>query len=77
MAQESNFGKKSKTTSFNDVTGDSLTTKTTTDAYRDNWDRIFGKKNKEQSDEELDTSEGGDDGLVLQEGVRNESVDVV
>lgn len=58
MAQESNFGKKSKTTRFNDVTGDSLTTKTTTDAYRDNWERIFGKKDKEQSSEELDTSEG-------------------
>ena len=61
MAQESNFGKKSKTTSFNDVTGDSLTTKTTTDSYRDGWDRIFGKKAKEQSDEELDANEGGDD----------------
>lgn len=31
-------------TSRNDITGDALKTKTTTDAYRDGWDRIFGKK---------------------------------
>lgn len=28
----------------NDVTGDALVTKKTNDAYRDGWDRIFGKK---------------------------------
>lgn len=28
----------------NDVTGDNITTKSPSDAYRDNWDRIFGKK---------------------------------
>jgi hypothetical protein len=28
----------------NDITGDKLATKGTTDAYRDNYDRIFGKK---------------------------------
>lgn len=27
----------------NDITGDSIQTKATTDAYRDNYDRIFGK----------------------------------
>ena len=31
-------------TTKNDVTGDNLVTKDTTDAYRDGWDRIFGKK---------------------------------
>ncbi len=30
--------------STNDVTGDKLITKQATDAYRDGWDRIFGKK---------------------------------
>lgn len=30
----------------NDITGDSLVTKSTTDNYRDGWDRIFGKKEK-------------------------------
>lgn len=28
----------------NDITGDKLITKTTNDNYRDNYDRIFGKK---------------------------------
>lgn len=31
-------------TSKNDITGDILVTKVTSEAYRDNWDRIFGKK---------------------------------
>ena len=33
----------------NDITGDSIQTKTSSQAYRDNWDAIFGKK-KEQTD---------------------------
>ena len=28
----------------NDITGDKITSKTNTDKYRENWDRIFGKK---------------------------------
>lgn len=28
----------------NDVTGDKIQTREVSDAYRDNWDRIFGKK---------------------------------
>ena len=28
----------------NDITGDSIQTRTVTDTYRDNYDRIFGKK---------------------------------
>ena len=31
--------------SKNDITGDSLTSKASTKAYDDGWDRIFGKKN--------------------------------
>lgn len=34
----------------NDITGDSIISKTNTKQYEDNWDRIFGKKKK---DEEL------------------------
>lgn len=30
----------------NDVTGDSIRTKTSTKAYSDGWDRIFSKKKK-------------------------------
>ena len=31
-------------TAKNDITGDALVSKTPTDAYRDGWDAIFGKK---------------------------------
>lgn len=44
----------------NDVTGDSITTKSSSNAYRDNWDRIFGEKNKtkeSESDEQKDEEE--------------------
>jgi hypothetical protein len=34
----------------NDITGDKLATKGTTDAYRDNYDRIFGKKKQLTAD---------------------------
>lgn len=36
--------------SKNDITGDSLTSRTSTQQYRDGWDRIF---NKESNDEPL------------------------
>jgi len=36
-------------TSRNDVTGDSLKTKPSSNEYRSNWDAIFGKK-KEQNE---------------------------
>lgn len=35
----------------NDITGDSIQTKPTSQKYRDNWERIFGKK-KEQKKKE-------------------------
>ena len=40
----------------NDITGDSIQTKGVTDAYRDNYDKIFGKKKKtdaEKFDEQV------------------------
>lgn len=33
----------------NDITGDAILSKSSTDAYRDGWDRIFGQK-KEKSE---------------------------
>jgi hypothetical protein len=36
----------------NNITGDDLRTKPSTDAYRDNYDRIFGKKKKTDPDPE-------------------------
>ena len=42
----------------NDITGDSIMTKTVSSSYRDNYDRIFGKKS---SPETLQvTTENGD-----------------
>ena len=34
-------------TAKNDITGDSIATKSSSDAYRDGWERIFGKKKEE------------------------------
>lgn len=31
-------------TSTNDITGDAILSRSSTDAYREGWDRIFGKK---------------------------------
>ena len=38
-------------TSKNDITGDSLVSKSSTASYRDNFDRIFGKREVEEEDE--------------------------
>lgn len=35
----------------NDITGDPLITKSSTDSYRDGWDRIFGKKKEEKKEQ--------------------------
>lgn len=35
----------------NEITGDSIQTKTNTEQYRDGWDRIFGKKKKPETNE--------------------------
>ncbi len=44
-------------TSRNDITGDSILTKASSDAYRDNWDKIFGKRAKGDSSDDQTTSE--------------------
>jgi hypothetical protein len=41
----------------NDVTGDKLINKRNSDAYRDNWDAIFGKKEVPPPKEEEPTDE--------------------
>lgn len=43
--------------SKNDITGDSIHTKATSDAYRDNYDRIFGKKEPPSITEEKEPYE--------------------
>ena len=46
--------------SKNDITGDRLVSKTATDAYRDNFDKIFGKKTTNVTygkSEEFDTEQ--------------------
>jgi len=39
------------TTAKNDITGDSIATRKSTDAYRDGWDKIFSKKSEEKKEE--------------------------
>ncbi len=36
----------------NDITGDVIQTKVTTDSYRDGWDKIFGSKDEVDKQEE-------------------------
>lgn len=38
----------------NDITGDAIKTKASTKAYEDNYDRIFGKKEKKSPDDYQD-----------------------
>jgi len=38
------------TTSRNDITGDPIITKNPSDAYRNGWDNIFGKKAEEKKE---------------------------
>lgn len=40
--------------SINEITGDALKTRVTTDTYRDNYDRIFGKKRVQSQTTESD-----------------------
>lgn len=46
MSVETDVAKTSKV-AVNDITGDSIFTRSSTEKYRDNWDRIFGKKDRE------------------------------
>lgn len=43
----------------NDITGDSIQTRGVSDAYRDGWDRMFGKKPKKVIVDEIEVSENG------------------
>lgn len=45
-----------KKSSINDITGDSLKSKTSSKSYRDNYDLIFNKKDKEKKEEKKTTS---------------------
>lgn len=38
-------------TTKNEITGDSLITRASSEAYRNNWDKIFGKKKDKQEQE--------------------------
>ena len=40
----------------NDITGDSIQTRGTTEAYRDNYDLIFGKKDKNADKKETENT---------------------
>ena len=44
-------------TAINEHTGDKLKTKEATEAYRNNWDAIFGKKVEEEAEQELPQDE--------------------
>lgn len=61
--------------SRNDITGDVLASKRNNSAYRDGWDRIFGKKMPEPQGEQLELwpeeridiiGQNGNDGLHYQ-----------
>ena len=41
----------------NDITGDSIMTKTVSSSYRDNYDRIFGKKNVQKQEAARDSED--------------------
>lgn len=46
-------------TTKNDITGDTLVSKDTNDAYREGWDRIFGKKEKSVFEKVVDGCRDG------------------
>jgi hypothetical protein len=51
-----------KKTAQNDVTGDWIQSKPNSDQFGEGWDRIFGKKNKEESRIDV-VGQNGNDGL--------------
>jgi len=48
-------------TATNDVTGDALISKVNSEAYRNNYDLIFGKKKSEEKKEENESSRSNTD----------------
>lgn len=55
MSVETDVVNNSKV-AVNDITGDSILTKSSTQQYRDNWDRIFGKKSSEDLTDDKEKS---------------------
>ena len=55
MSEETDTRKTSKI-AVNDITGDPILTKSTTEKYRENWDKIFGKKDSEDLIDEKEES---------------------
>ena len=51
-----------KNTARNDITGDFIVSKPNSDMFGDGWDRIFGKKKKEESRIDI-VGQNGNDGL--------------
>lgn len=51
-----------KKTARNDVTGDFIVSKPNSDMFGEGWDRIFGKKKKEESRIDI-VGQNGNDGL--------------
>ena len=51
-----------KKTARNDVTGDFIVSKPNSDMFEEGWDRIFGKKKKEESRIDI-VGQNGNDGL--------------
>ena len=45
-------------TARNDITGDELKSKTNSEAYRDNYDRIFGNKRRKDNEQSTQTETG-------------------
>lgn len=41
-------------TAKNDITGDTIATKSASELYRQGWDRIFGKKDQQPENKDLD-----------------------
>jgi hypothetical protein len=53
--------------SNNDITGDRLVSKGNSDAYRNNWDKIFGKKSTQITEETFKHQDPGMDAYFVVE----------
>ena len=52
----------------NNITGDTLITKVNNKNYEDNYDKIFGRKQNDSKQDDLDNSRSREDNGVLCEG---------
>lgn len=48
----------------NDVTGDTIQTRTLSKQGRDNWDNIFGNANDKEEDDTVDSKQIGNDAVT-------------